>query len=349
MAEGLQNGSTGAPVGQMPDVPNEVIEKKKKENTRKVALVRKTLLQENAILMQRQKKIAKIRRELSKVDQAVTDQINILRNRIDSADREYSRAKREFDAAEIVYKRAKSKMVETREMKNLLSQHLAHILMHTEEEKATRLENLMQQLGLDDGVLASTKPANSNTTTASKTKTKDIKSRKGIAQPNKETKSERSKGWVDPAGKAASGEIAQFSGDTKKENKKTASVSLAARKKAVKEQNFKTGRKSHEKPKRLPEEKGLSHTSEISKPPIIRARRGSRGNTGKKTKGAFKAMDLAGFMQDMNGQSSREFGSTEVANRSRNYHQRSHPSHRRDASGGFAGFEDAGEEHEEEY
>eukprot|EP00466_Bigelowiella_natans_P009351 jgi/Bigna1/76057/fgenesh1_pg.38_\ len=152
---------------------------KKRENTRKANLVKDLISRENARVLQKQKHIARIRGELAKVDRSVSDQINILRNKIDRADRGFSEAQRIFKSAEencrtmllldgregggeyesrkpsttktnplSRYLKAKAKLEKATKMKQLLSQHLAQILIHVEEEKAARLENLLRDLNI---------------------------------------------------------------------------------------------------------------------------------------------------------------------------------------------------------
>uniref|UniRef100_A0A7S3YA42 RAB6-interacting golgin n=1 Tax=Lotharella globosa TaxID=91324 RepID=A0A7S3YA42_9EUKA len=140
----------------------------------KADLVRKTLSEENARVMERQRHIARIRTELAKVDRNVTDQINILRNRIDSADRDYAVAKKAFDIAEKEYTRCKSNLERTRNMKELLARHLAQILIHNEQEKATRLEDLLSELNISH-------PKTPRPTTTSSSSTRNAKAQSSSA------------------------------------------------------------------------------------------------------------------------------------------------------------------------
>jgi hypothetical protein len=75
-------------------------------------------------MKEKQAHMARIRRELQKVDQNISDQINHLRNQIDQADRMASAAFTEYRAAEKVYRKAKEKHERTQQMKRLLAEHL---------------------------------------------------------------------------------------------------------------------------------------------------------------------------------------------------------------------------------
>ncbi len=100
--------------------------------------------------MQKQRHISRIRRELAKVDRNISDQINTIRNKIDVVDRGFSQAARRFKAAEKTYLECKRVLDEKKAMKALLSEHLAQILMHNEQEKAVRLENLMREFKIEE-------------------------------------------------------------------------------------------------------------------------------------------------------------------------------------------------------
>eukprot|EP00467_Chlorarachnion_reptans_P002695 CAMPEP_0114522590 /NCGR_PEP_ID=MMETSP0109-20121206/20818_1 /TAXON_ID=29199 /ORGANISM="Chlorarachnion reptans, Strain CCCM449" /LENGTH=311 /DNA_ID=CAMNT_0001703807 /DNA_START=237 /DNA_END=1172 /DNA_ORIENTATION=+ len=175
MKKGTEIGQSKGDTGKESVLPQDLekrVTERKKENLRKAALLRTLISKENAQIQEKQRHLLHIRRELAKVDKGVADQINILRDRIDSADREYARAKAIFDAAEKKYLVAKKELSRAEGMKSLLTQHLGKILMHTEDERANRLSNLLEELNIKDEQNEKNEKASSHPKPANKQETK---------------------------------------------------------------------------------------------------------------------------------------------------------------------------------
>ncbi|KAL8177384.1 UNVERIFIED_CONTAM: hypothetical protein K2H54_002184 [Gekko kuhli] len=91
-------------------------------------------------------KLKRIQKELQALDDLVSADVGILRNRIDQASLEYSYARKRFDKAEAEYIIAKLDLQKKLETKEQLTEHLSTIIQQNELRKAKKLEELMQQL-----------------------------------------------------------------------------------------------------------------------------------------------------------------------------------------------------------
>ncbi|XP_061238563.1 RAB6-interacting golgin isoform X2 [Bos javanicus] len=91
-------------------------------------------------------KLKRIQKELQALDDMVSADIGILRNRIDQASLDYSYARKRFDRAEAEYVTAKLELQRKTELKEQLTEHLCTIIQQNELRKAKKLEELMQQL-----------------------------------------------------------------------------------------------------------------------------------------------------------------------------------------------------------
>lgn len=91
-------------------------------------------------------KLKRIQKELQALDDMVSADIGILRNRIDQASLDYSFARKRFDKAEAEYVAAKLDLQRKTETKEQLTEHLCAIIQQNELRKARKLEELMAQL-----------------------------------------------------------------------------------------------------------------------------------------------------------------------------------------------------------
>ncbi|XP_041276107.1 RAB6-interacting golgin isoform X2 [Onychostruthus taczanowskii] len=94
-------------------------------------------------------KLKRIQKELQALDDMVSADIGILRNRIDQASLDYSYARKRYDKAESEYVAAKLDLQHKTEIKEHLTEHLCTIIQQNELRKARKLEELMQQLDVE--------------------------------------------------------------------------------------------------------------------------------------------------------------------------------------------------------
>ncbi|XP_032245294.1 RAB6-interacting golgin [Phoca vitulina] len=116
------------------------------KNKRKKALLAKAIAERSKRTQAETLKLKRIQKELQALDDMVSADIGILRNRIDQASLEYSYARKRFDRAEAEYVTAKLDLQRKTEIKEQLTEHLCTIIQQNELRKAKKLEELMQQL-----------------------------------------------------------------------------------------------------------------------------------------------------------------------------------------------------------
>ncbi|XP_041628430.1 RAB6-interacting golgin isoform X2 [Vulpes lagopus] len=116
------------------------------KNKRKKALLAKAIAERSKRTQAEALKLKRIQKELQALDDMVSADIGILRNRIDQASLEYSYARKRFDRAEAEYVTAKLDLQRKTEIKEQLTEHLCTIIQQNELRKAKKLEELMHQL-----------------------------------------------------------------------------------------------------------------------------------------------------------------------------------------------------------
>ncbi|XP_037681300.1 RAB6-interacting golgin isoform X1 [Choloepus didactylus] len=128
----------------------EVLQKEQRlmeeKNKRKKALLAKAIAERSKRTQAETIKLKRIQKELQTLDDMVSADIGILRNRIDQASLDYSYARKRFDRAEAEYITAKLDLQRKTEIKEQLTEHLCTIIQQNELRKAKKLEELMQQL-----------------------------------------------------------------------------------------------------------------------------------------------------------------------------------------------------------
>ncbi|XP_048354143.1 RAB6-interacting golgin [Sphaerodactylus townsendi] len=116
------------------------------KNKRKKALLAKAIAERSKRTQAETVKLKRIQKELQALDDLVSADVGILRNRIDQACLDYSSARKRFDKAEAEYVVAKLDLQKKSEIKEQLTEHLCTIIQQNEQRKARKLEELMQQL-----------------------------------------------------------------------------------------------------------------------------------------------------------------------------------------------------------
>ncbi|XP_028260573.1 RAB6-interacting golgin [Parambassis ranga] len=117
-------------------------------NKRKKALLAKTIAEKSKQTQAEAVKLKRIQYELQALDDMVSNDIGILRGRIEQASWDYSTARKRYEKAEVEYVTAKLDLHKKTEVKEQLMEHLCAIIQQNELRKAHKLEELMQQLQL---------------------------------------------------------------------------------------------------------------------------------------------------------------------------------------------------------
>ncbi|XP_028386870.1 RAB6-interacting golgin isoform X1 [Phyllostomus discolor] len=116
------------------------------KNKRKKALLAKAIAERSKRTQAETLKLKRVQKELQALDDMVSADIGILRNRIDQASLDYSNARKRFDRVEAEYVTAKLDLQRKTDIKEQLTEHLCTIIQQNELRKAKKLEELMQQL-----------------------------------------------------------------------------------------------------------------------------------------------------------------------------------------------------------
>ncbi|XP_062251678.1 RAB6-interacting golgin [Platichthys flesus] len=117
-------------------------------NKRKKALLSKTIAEKSKQTQAEAVKLKRIQKELQALDDMVSNDIGILREKIEQASWGYSAARKRFEKAEAEYVTAKLDLHRKTEAKEQMTEHLCAIIQQNELRKAHKLEELMQQLHL---------------------------------------------------------------------------------------------------------------------------------------------------------------------------------------------------------
>ncbi|XP_062308728.1 RAB6-interacting golgin [Osmerus eperlanus] len=118
------------------------------KNKRKKALLTKTIAEKSKQTQAEAVKLKRIQKELQALDDMVSNDIGILRGRIEEASWDYNAARKRYEKAETEYVAAKLDLHRKTEVKEQLTEHLYAIIQQNELRKANKLEELMQQLHL---------------------------------------------------------------------------------------------------------------------------------------------------------------------------------------------------------
>ncbi|KAM3915367.1 RAB6-interacting golgin [Leptodactylus fuscus] len=119
------------------------------KNKRKKALLAKAIAERSKKTQAEAVKLNRIQKQLQALDDMVSTDIGILRNRIEQACLEFSQAKKRYDRAESEYVVAKLDLYKKTQIKEQLTEHLCTIIQQNELRKAKKLEELMQQLEVE--------------------------------------------------------------------------------------------------------------------------------------------------------------------------------------------------------
>ncbi|XP_048395886.1 RAB6-interacting golgin [Stegostoma tigrinum] len=119
------------------------------KNKRKKALLSKAIAERSKRTMEETMKLKQIQKELQTLDDLLSNDVNILRDRIEKTSLEYYQAKKRYDKAEVEYVAAKLDLYKKNELKEQLTEHLCTIIQQNELRKANKLEELMQQLEIE--------------------------------------------------------------------------------------------------------------------------------------------------------------------------------------------------------
>ncbi|XP_060067941.1 uncharacterized protein LOC132548135 isoform X2 [Ylistrum balloti] len=118
-------------------------------NKHKKALLAKTLSERQKKARMEAEKLTHIQKELMILDNLLSADVTVVRNRIESASRDYMEATRRYDKAEKEFIEAKLDLQKKSELKEQLTEHLYTIIHQNEIRKAKKLSDLMSELDME--------------------------------------------------------------------------------------------------------------------------------------------------------------------------------------------------------
>lgn len=120
------------------------------ENKKKKALLFQALENRKKKTQEEAKRLAFVQKELSKIENLLTNDVKILRDKIEGASRQYTEAERRYQNAEKEFVAAKMYLHKMEEKKEALTEHLFAIIHQNELRKAKKLEELVTSLDSDE-------------------------------------------------------------------------------------------------------------------------------------------------------------------------------------------------------
>ncbi|XP_073946684.1 uncharacterized protein isoform X2 [Choristoneura fumiferana] len=140
-----QSGNHSVKIGEL-QLKQKIMEeqnKKRKEMLAK-ALADRTKQTEEEVI-----RLEKIKKELEVLDGQFSQEVSVLRKRIDQACLSYADAEKHYLKVEKEFLQAKINLQKEKEKKELLTEHLCALITHNETRKAQKLETLMLELASD--------------------------------------------------------------------------------------------------------------------------------------------------------------------------------------------------------
>lgn len=120
------------------------------DNKKKKALLFQALENRKKKTQEEAKRLAFVQKELSKIENLLTNDVKILRDKIEDASRQYTEAERRYQNAEKEFVAAKMYLHKMEEKKEALTEHLFAIIHQNELRKAKKLEELVTSLDSDE-------------------------------------------------------------------------------------------------------------------------------------------------------------------------------------------------------
>mmetsp|Transcript_8635 Transcript_8635/g.9885 ORF Transcript_8635/g.9885 Transcript_8635/m.9885 type:complete len:200 (-) Transcript_8635:1003-1602(-) len=111
-------------------------------------VIRGALGKQLSLVQEESKKLSKIQEALETLEKKQQKDIDILRNRIENTERELSTRRQTVREKEKAYLEAKKEYDEMEKEKDLLTSHLRMIIFENEKKKQEKLNELMNQLGI---------------------------------------------------------------------------------------------------------------------------------------------------------------------------------------------------------
>ncbi|GIY46158.1 RAB6-interacting golgin [Caerostris darwini] len=119
------------------------------ENAKRRALINKAITDKKMQTQAEARKLATITQELNRLDSILSADVSILRDYIEEASLEFTKAEKRYLKAEKEFIEAKLNLYEKMQRKEQLTEHLCAVIEQNENRKANKLVELMKQLEME--------------------------------------------------------------------------------------------------------------------------------------------------------------------------------------------------------
>ncbi|CAH0729502.1 unnamed protein product, partial [Brenthis ino] len=119
------------------------------QNKKRKEMLAKALADRTKQTEEEVQKLEKIKKELQIMDGQFSQDVSVLRKKIDQACSSYAEAEKHYLKVEKEFLQAKISLQKEKEKKELLTEHLCALITHNETRKAQKLETLMLELASD--------------------------------------------------------------------------------------------------------------------------------------------------------------------------------------------------------
>ncbi|XP_075978757.1 golgin, RAB6 interacting [Anticarsia gemmatalis] len=119
------------------------------QNKKRKEMLAKALADRTKQTAEEVMRLEKIKKELQVLDSQFSQDVSVLRGKIDQACLSYADAEKHYLKVEKEFLQAKIHLQKEKEKKELLTEHLCALITHNETRKAQKLETLMLELATD--------------------------------------------------------------------------------------------------------------------------------------------------------------------------------------------------------
>uniref|UniRef100_A0A1E1WQW7 RAB6-interacting golgin n=1 Tax=Pectinophora gossypiella TaxID=13191 RepID=A0A1E1WQW7_PECGO len=133
------------------------------QNKKRKEMLAKALADRTKQTEEEVQRLEKIKKELQVLDGQFSQDVSVLRKKIDQACLSYAEAEKHYLKVEKEFLHAKIQLQKEKEKKELLTEHLCALITHNETRKAQKLETLMLELATEKKIAVTDSTVNNST------------------------------------------------------------------------------------------------------------------------------------------------------------------------------------------
>mmetsp|Transcript_41531 Transcript_41531/g.111311 ORF Transcript_41531/g.111311 Transcript_41531/m.111311 type:complete len:211 (-) Transcript_41531:37-669(-) len=142
--------TTDKKIPDMMTAASGMVQNFEEEFKRKEKILRDKMQSEFGKIHSKQRQLEEIRRELEKLEEPMRRDVSLIRTRLETLDRDLLFATKEHARKKKEYEEAAEALDKKRQEKSMLAEHLRMIIHDNEQRKASKLEELMHKLGMEE-------------------------------------------------------------------------------------------------------------------------------------------------------------------------------------------------------